>query len=554
MTRPEAGRWRWHAGAGTLYVAVSVLLLDHGASLTQTVLGPGSDPFGFVWFLSWWPYAAMHGLDPFWTGLIWRPVGYAPMWGSAVPLLAAAVAPLTIFCSPVLAYNLLVLAAPVLSAACAYLLCLRVTATPSAALAGGYVFGFSAYQMAQAAILNLCFTFLLPCLLLVVLARLSGGLGRAGAVGLACLILVCEFLISTEIFAMLFLFGGIGWLVAYAMLPRLRGALNMLLLDAAVAAAVAAALLAPLLVSMFSRYPFVHLPALWPHFFSADLLAFLLPSQNTLLGGQVFQHAIHGFFTDLQEQDSYVGLPLLLIVYGFARQYGREPAARFLVVTFLLLLLFSLGPRLWVFGAYTRIPMPWAGVLKLPLLGGALPVRFALYAALAAALMVAQWIARAAPGRVREARLLGAGLGCVAMLPVFNPVQKLDHSRFFMPGRVQEVLGPAPNLLVLPFGPHGPSSYWQVENHFGFAQTGGYLGFPPAAAQNFPAAQELFSGDPNALVLDDLRAFCAAAHTGFIVAGPGTPPEMLAKLGELKWPSRQVDDVTIFNVPGATRG
>jgi hypothetical protein len=541
--------WRWHAGAFVIYALAAVVFIDHGVSLAGNVLGRGNDPYGFVWFLAWWPFAVLHHLDPFWTNLIWQPGGYALLWGSSVPLLAMLMAPVTLTAGPVVSFNLLVLAAPVLSAFCAYLLCLRITRAPAAAVAGGYLFGFATYQMAQASVLNMCFTFLLPCLVWVCLARVAEKIGRRRCVVLFCLVLPCEFLISTEIFAMMVVFGAIIWLLAFVMVPERRPGLRRLLMDGLIAAPIVALLLSPFLAAMFSHYPFVNLPAFWPYFFVADLFAAAVPSGNSLLGGQLLHGIIEGFYGDLQEQDSYLGLPLLLIVYGFARTQWRAREARFLVAALLILLLASLGPDLWAAGFPSGILLPWAAFIRLPLLGGALPVRFALFAALAAAIIAALWIAAAAPGRNRNIRLLAAGVACLALLPVPGPHQKLPVAKFFAPGRVAQVLGPAARVMILPFSIHGPSSFWQVESQFSFAQTGGYLGFPPAAAQQYPAVQEMFGGDPAAVQPADLENFVTATNTQYILAGPGTSAGMFAILAQLHWKMQQTDDVTIYTVP-----
>jgi len=549
MTPPsERPGWRWHAGAFAFFLILAIVFIDHGVSLTADVLGPGNDPYGFVWFLAWWPFAVLHHLDPFWTNLIWQPTGYEVLWGSSVPLLAFLMAPVTLTAGPVVSFNVLVLAAPVLSAFCAYLLCLRLTRAPWAAVAGGYLFGFATYQTAQAATLNLCFTFLLPCLVWVCLARLGDGIGRRRCVVLLCLLLPAEFLISTEIFAMMVLFGGIIWLLAFGMIPERRPELRMLLLDGVIAAPVVAVLLSPFLVAMFSHYPFVNLPAQWPYFFVADLFGFAVPSGNTLLGGGM--HGLIGnFYGDLPEQDSYIGLPLLLIVYGFARTQWRRPESRFLVVALLILLLASLGPDLWVAGHPAGVLLPWYAFMLLPLLGGALPVRFALYAALAAAIIAALWVA--APGAKRNMRLAGVVLAAVFLLPAPRTAQALPAAKFFAAERVTQVLGPGARIMILPFSILGPSSFWQVESGFDFAQTGGFLGFPPAAAQKFLAVQELFSGDDSAVRLADLRDFLAATNTQYIVAGPGTSAGMYAVLAQTHWKMQQTDDVTIFTVgPG----
>ena len=93
--------------------------------------------------------------------------------------------------------------------------------------------------------------------------------------------------------------------------------------------------------------------------------------------------------------------------------------------------------------------------------------------------------------------------------------------------------------------------YWQMQNRFGYEQSGGYLGYPPAAMQHFAVVEQLFDGFELPSFADDLREFCTATATQYIIAGPGTAPGLWEQLTRLNWPARKVDDVTIFTVPPA---
>jgi hypothetical protein len=125
----------------------------------------------------------------------------------------------------------------------------------------------------------------------------------------------------------------------------------------------------------------------------------------------------------------------------------------------------------------------------------------------------------------------------------------IPNSKFFAPGKVQAALGPDPQLLILPFAINGPSSYWQVENHFGFTQTGGYLGYPPAAMQTYAAVPQLFGNQAGPTFARDMATFAIATGTDDVIITPETKPEMTAALATLHWPTRHVDDVTILTVP-----
>jgi hypothetical protein len=547
--RTEQPGWLPHTGALAIYAGISIVFIGHGTSLTKAIFGQGSDPFGSIWFLAWWPFAVAHHINPLYSHALWQPLGVAMMWVTSTPLLALLAAPVTLLKGPVLAYNFLILAAPVASALAAYFLCLRVTQSFWPALIGGYLFGFSAYEMAaDLATLNLSVTLIVPLLVLLALVRLEGGVFRLSCVLLASLLMVTEFLISIEIFATAVMFGVFTWCLAYAMFPARRAGLRMLFVDALIAAPVTLLALSPFLCAMLADAHFVQHPAIWPYFFVTDLTNLLIPTKLTAIGGSASPILSHAYPKVLQEEDGYLGLPLLAILFLFAIDKGHGQTRRFLLVMFCLLLVASLGPVLWVAGIPTVIHLPWALALKLPLISAALPARFAMYVSLAAAIIAALWMA-AGTGKQRAGRLGLGLLACIALLPAPHVWMKIPSSGFFQPGRLQAVLGLRPQLLVLPFGGTGPSTYWQVENHFGYTQSGGYLGFPPAAMQAYPATIQLFGGSEAKTFPADFKDFCIATKAQYVVAGPGTPAALWAVLAQLGWPAQKIDDVTVFTVP-----
>ncbi len=540
-----------HFLAFGLYALLSLIFIGQGRPLANAIAGQGTDPFIFIWSLAWWPWAIAHHAPLLHSNLMWQPVGVFLFWVTSVPALALLLAPVTILFGPVAAFNICVLAAPVLAAWFAYLLCLRLTGDALAAIIGGFLFGFSSYEIAQnTAVPNLSFIMLVPALLLVILARLRDELSRPRMVVLASLILICQFLIGLEIFTEILFFGGLAWLAARLYLPDLRERLRRLFIDGLVTGALVAALLSPLLISMLRHFHYLHLPDVWPYFFVADILNFVVPAKQNLFYGAVAPLARH-FRPGITEVDAYLGLPLLIILGLFIKTHGRAGAGRFLSATFLTITVMSLGPLLWAGGHYTRIVLPWTVFVHVPVLSFMLPNRFALFVALLAAIMAAIWLA--APP-VRSWRIALGLLSCLALLPRPQPWQPVPHSTFFQPGIVQAALGPNPQILVLPFAINGPSSFWQQEAGFSFTQTGGYLGFPPASMQHFPAALELFGNYQTPNFAADLRDFCVATHTQYVVAGPGATPPQLAALHGLNWPSRRIDDVTVFTVPASLGG
>jgi len=541
---------RWHAAAIALYAAASWLFLDHGASLTGRVLGSGTDPSLMMWFLAWWPYALTHHLDPLFTTLIWQPAGLNLAWTTCVPLLALLAWPFTALGGPVLAFNVVTLAAPVLSALAAYALCWRCARSPAAALVGGYLFGFSAYEMAQANDhLNLNFLPFLPLLVLLTLRRCDGASGRAVfAVG-AALCIAGEFLVSAELCAVMLIFAALAWGLAMLMLPAERPALRRLVIDGLAAGALTLMLLAPMLAAMFGRPHDLRLPPHWPTLFSTDALNLLLPTITTAPGSLQALPITRHFTGFADEQDGYLGVLLIALLGVYFVRSRHQPVARYLAALLCLIVLLSLGPQLWLGGIKTGLPLPWALFQKLPLIGNALPSRFMVFADLVVAVAISRWLGGLAAGAARRRGCLYAVLACLTLLPYPHPTTPAPYLAAFAPGRLQTRLGQTPNLLILPFGITGDSSYWQAENHFGFRQTGGYLGYPPARLQNNTPLMRLYFGLATPNLAPAFAAYCHATHTDDVLVTPGTPPAILGVLKNLDWPAQTFDDVTVFTVP-----
>jgi len=535
----------WHVAALALYAAESWLFLDHGASLTGGVLGIGADPSLIMWFLAWWPWAFSHHALAWHTHLLWQPAGLNLAWTTCVPLLALLALPATLTGGPLLAFNLLTLAAPVLAGYGAFLLCLELFEAPAAALLGGWLFGFSAFEAAQSLDhLNLDFTVLIPLILLLALRRLRSRLGRKSTVVWLGLLLAGEFYISDELLALGLLFAAFAWALALAMIPARRVALLGFAWDVALAAPLALALAAPMLWGMLIGGFDPYHPPNWPWNFSTDALNFLLPTPTEVFGAT----AIAAHFTGgMDEQAGYLGLPMLAILLLAWRAFGALPEMRLAFAMLGIIAVASLGPVLHIAGRNSGIPLPWTLVLHLPLLGSALPARCMVFAALLAAILAAAWVATST-GRWR---IWLALLACAAIFPTPHPAPAAPSLAFFAPGRLQAVLGPNPRILILPFAIHGASSFWQAENGFGFTQSGGYLGFPPAPMQHFAAVSELFDGNMRPHFLMAFKGFCTATGVQFVVLAPGVPPALAGAITGLGWPSRRVDDVTVLTVPSS---
>jgi hypothetical protein len=134
---------------------------------------------------------------------------------------ALVLAPVTMAANAVASLNVLLLLAPPLAAWASYLLCGRLAHSFWPAVAGGFVFGFSTYEVAQMhghANLVLVFPVALAAYLMV--RRIEGSLGRLAFVALLTLVLAAEFSISTEVILTMTLLGGLALAGAYVFGPK----------------------------------------------------------------------------------------------------------------------------------------------------------------------------------------------------------------------------------------------------------------------------------------------------------------------------------------------
>ena len=380
-----------------VYLIIALLLF--GAPLfeagTHTCICFGNDEGIFVWAMAWWPHALVHGLNPFSSHIIYAPQGFNIALGALVPGAALLLAPVTAIAGPLFAYNLAMLLSPVLAAFFAFLLCRRLTGAFWPSLIGGWLFGFSTYMLGQLlGHLQLTLVFLIPAIVHLVLRAFAGDIGRRRFVVLMAVALTLQFLFSAEVFVSLTLFGAVALATALVLLDADgRARVRAVLAPIAVSYLATAVLVSPYLYYAFKPGGLPIL--LWrTDHFSNDLLAFAVPTQITKLGGLDFLSTSSHFVAGFVEGGAYFGLPLIAILLLAVWRLWRRPGVRVMAVTLITVLVCSLGGQLQVDGRYT-IPLPWAVMHRLPVLGLALPSRFVVYAFLIVAMLAAMWLAAA---------------------------------------------------------------------------------------------------------------------------------------------------------------
>lgn len=212
-------------GVGYLLVSLWLqrrVLADPGGLLIGHVT---ADADMFSWWIHWFPFAVTHGENPLVTDWMHWPYGLNALWNTAVPLLALALAPVTLVAGSVTAFNVGLILGPVVSG-----LVLVAALGPYVGRTGrgwaargiaGALYAFSPFHLAHtiAGHLNLTWSLLPPLLLLLahhLFAR--GPLRRPWTVGaVAGLALVGQLVLYTQTLAI-----GVIFLVVTAIVLALR--------------------------------------------------------------------------------------------------------------------------------------------------------------------------------------------------------------------------------------------------------------------------------------------------------------------------------------------
>lgn len=442
----SAPRWAHLAAASGAYLLLSLVgfarMLPDLAGISHC--GCGDVALG-SWFLAWTPFALAHLHNPFLTHRANFPAGANLVVNTAMQLPGLLSMPVTLSFGPLASFNVASILAFTTSATTAYLACRRWARWPWAAFAGGLVYGFSPYMVNQGyEHLNLMLVAIPPLVLLAcheVLvdqrrSALAGGLVLGGLAS-------AQFFVSSEVLASTAVMSAVGliFLVASSITKMLaqRHALGRQgaalrarrALHAASGLAVAASTTAvatgyPIFLLLFGPGHIVGpaqggLPS-----YGSNLLGPLVPTGGQLLAtpglASLAQRLFFPNTVNMVENDSYLGVTLLLLVAWGSWRFRKLPIVRFAGAMAVVAFVLSLGPSLKVGLGYAsflpRGALPFAALDHLPLLESLLPSRFANYVALFLGLQVAVVADRWRAQRL-DARSGGQGI----QLPALH----LDH-------------------------------------------------------------------------------------------------------------------------------
>ncbi|MFG1897362.1 hypothetical protein ACGFIP_25460 [Micromonospora zamorensis] len=186
-----------------------------------------------------------------------------------------------------------------------------------------------------------------------------------------------------------------------------------------------------------------------PAYFSADLSSWWTISPLSVAGSDQSARLTTG----PAEYNTFLGWPLLLVAAVCAIWIGRRRLVLACVVAGLVMGALSLGPEVVLGGTRTALPGPYALIGGLPVVDGALPMRFALALLPIIATLVVLAVDRALRGTGRARRLVPLAVGA-ALLPIFpTPLPTAERPavpEFVSGGHWRQCVRPGGVLVPVP--------------------------------------------------------------------------------------------------------
>ncbi len=505
--------------AALLYLIASLLLFGRGLLDSNQLmqLGHASDPSHDMWFLKWWPYAFSHHINPFHTRLLWYPVDTTLMWTSTVFLPAVVMTPITNIWGPVASYNILMLAAPVLAATAAFMLCRKLSSAYWPSVLGGFIFGFSPYMLTHMmGHLVLVMIFPVPLAVLITLYRIDGSLSRRGYIAALAALLVIAFLCNPEIPTTMTLFGALALGLGMVLLPS-EYELKKLVPEIGIAYGLMILIVSPFIVAMLA-YGMPH-GMLWQvSAYSADLVGFVIPALTTAIGAiPAISHISNKFTGTIFENTACLTIPLLVIAAVYLWSTWRSAGSKLLALMLVCICIAAMGPRLHLMGQM-KFWMPWAIAERMPFLKQALPLRLMLYAFLVLAIVTAMWFAKSCAST--RTKWIAAVFVVAFLLP--NPssafwVSSISDPPFFSKHIYRDYLTPDDVVLPLPCRDYGYEMLWHAQADFSFRMVGAWITEVPYQFRRLPIEEYFMRVFDLPEAPEHLKAFLAHYHVTAVV-------------------------------------
>lgn len=549
---------------------------------TSTIGLAAGDEGIFAWWLTYTPFALLHGNSPLVTDYLNYPTGVNGMWNTSVPLLGIIGAPITYTAGPVATFNILMILGPVVTGIVTFLVARRYLRAPAAWLTG-LLYAFSPFALAHliAAHLNLVWNILPPLLIYFVDEAFVRQRRKPVALGLwlgAALVVQAGIYTQTialgaAVSAVVVLIMALRW--RHEVRARWRYALTVLGVAGAVLLVVCA-------------YPFYVLLK-GPHrpigafrdesFFVGDLANVIVPTPWNYspfgwlggLGDRAGEMRIHP-----GEQGFYVGIVGLLVCVA-ALAVARSAFAWLVAAGALTAAVFALGSQVVVFDQpHGPRALPFRVIGELPVLHNIESVRFTVFVGLGAAVLIgvlADWALRANRRTWQVAAGAAALVAALTWAPAVNrfpTVTDVTAPAFFTDGSAAREIPEGSIVRTVPratleLPTRAQPMLWQAWTLMHYKSRGGYFigsedGFNVNEARTdaFDAATDSICAGapapaPGTAEFDAARTALAAGPVDallFIPTGQAYDDALLAFIASVTGqPGERISGVWVFDGP-----
>jgi hypothetical protein len=371
-----------------------------------------------------------------------------------MPPVALLMAPVTVTAGPVVSYNLLLIGSLPVSAWAAFVLCRRLTGRFWPGLAGGAVYGFSAYETSHlsAGQLNLAFAPILPLTAYLIVLWREGKIGARLFTGLLALALAAQYYLFIETFADLTVVGVLALAAAYVLAgAQARPTVARLIRLSALAYLLALVAAAPDLWAVLSHVPPGEVRS--PVGTSLDVMSLVRPKVGSAFGLTWLARQSPEYWN--WARGGYLGIPLLVLVALTAVTAWSRRLVRFLTVTLAATIAVALGPVVLV-NSHQVFRLPWARLWYLPIAHSAFPARLMIFADLVLTVLVTLWLAGGRRARwtspaqwLRWLLAVAALVVLAANLPPMFLLERPGLASFVANGGYRRDLVPGSTVVVI---------------------------------------------------------------------------------------------------------
>lgn len=461
-----------------LYLAAPMLFLIPTLGHAHTLMaGPGDDPKQWIFFYQQFAHCITHPTNPWYTQQLWAPHGLSLAWATCTPLLCLLATPITLLFGPWTAYNAMAYATITANAAAAYALAKTLNARHWPATAAGLLVAFSPFALTEL-MGRPCVYTTWPITLGLAAYALYANQERTTPwfTCAATAAMTAQLYISTETALSATLIAGLT-IAIMATDPTARKTIRNTLPGLLAATAATAALAAPYTLPML-LLPHPHGWIFDPDACAADLLNFILPSPTQAIGGKFLQGITKCWQTIFQEQDAYIGIPLLATATYLLYKNRTSTAAKTITAAGTTAALLAMGPHLEIAGIVTQIPLPFKLFTNLPLADKLIPIRLAQYSTLAAITAAAVYWPKTTHHNWNKTTgtglLIALSLCPQSKTPYWTYTP--NNPSFFTTNTYRDYIVPNQIIMILPGTAEGNGALFCAEDHFYWRDAAGWIG------------------------------------------------------------------------------